>query len=186
MNEDGLDEALLVLRCQRGDRKAFERLVLAWESRLYYYLRRVLADDTAVWDALQETWLTVFRDIRRLRDVRRFRGWLYRVAHAKAVDLMRRQNRAPDPPEEPAVGDVEDGIAVLIANERVERVHEQLGKLKTIHREVLTLRFLEDFSTREISEILGVSEGTVRSRLHYGKERLSRLLREVNHEDTGR
>jgi RNA polymerase sigma-70 factor (ECF subfamily) len=183
MNEDSLDGGLLVLRCQRGDPEAFREVVNRWEPRLYYYLRRVLADDSAVWDVLQETWLAVFRDVRTLGDVRKFPAWLYRVSRAKAVDSMRKQNRYVEAPEEPEVDCVEDGSAILMADEEAQLVHEQLGKLSVIHREVLTLRFLEDFSSKEISEILRVSEGTVRSRLHYAKKNLSQFLREAKHED---
>jgi RNA polymerase sigma-70 factor (ECF subfamily) len=169
MSEDDEDNGVLVLRCQRGDPEAFRELVNRWEARLYYYLRRVLADDNAIWDVLQETWLAVFRDIQALEDVRKFSAWLYQVSHARA---------------EQVADDVEDSNCSIMASEEAEIVHAQLDKLKTIHREVLTLRFVEDFSAREMSEILGVSEGTVRSRLHYAKKKLSALLREANHEDT--
>jgi RNA polymerase sigma-70 factor (ECF subfamily) len=184
MSEDDEDNGVLVLRCQRGDPEAFRELVNRWEARLYYYLRRVLADDNAIWDVLQETWLAVFRDIQALEDVRKFSAWLYQVSHARAVDLRRRQNRYIESVGEQVADDVEDSNCSIMASEEAEIVHAQLDKLKTIHREVLTLRFVEDFSAREMSEILGVSEGTVRSRLHYAKKKLSALLREANHEDT--
>ena len=183
MSEDSVDDGLLVLRCQKGDPEAFRAIVNRWEPRLYYYLRRVLGHDGAVWDVLQETWLAVFRDVRTLADVRKFPAWLYRVSRAKAIDSMRKQNRYVEPPEESEMDCAEDGSAILMAHEEAQLVHEQLGKLSASHREVLTLRFLEDFSIKEISEILRVSEGTVRSRLHYAKKSLSQFLRAAKHED---
>jgi RNA polymerase sigma-70 factor (ECF subfamily) len=183
MSEDNLDDGLLVLRCQRGDPEAFREIVKRWEPRLYYYLRRLLGNDGTVWDILQETWLAVFRDVRTLGDVRKFPAWLYRVSRAKAIDSMRKQNKYVILPEEPRVDCAEDSSTILMAEEEAQLVHEQLGRLSATHREVLTLRFLEDFSIREISEILGVSEGTVRSRLHYAKKDLSQFLREAKHED---
>ncbi len=186
MNEDNLNDGLLVLRCQRGDPEAFREIVSRWEPRLYYYLRRILADDSAIWDVLQEIWLAVFRGIHSLEDVRKFPAWLYRVSRAKAIDALRRQNRYVEAPEEPVVDCAEDGSTIAAAAEEAQLVHEQLAKLNAIHREVLTLRFLEDFSTKEMSEILGISEGTVRSRLHHAKKKLSQLLREAKHEDAER
>ncbi len=186
MSADNVDDGLLVLRCQRGDPDAFREVVKRWEPRLYYYLRRILAEDSNVWDVLQDIWLAVFRGVRTLADVRRFPAWLYRVSRAKAIDSLRKQHRYLEPPAEPEPVCVEDGSTILIAQEEAQLVHEQLGKLSASHREVLTLRFLEDFSIKEISEILGVSEGTVRSRLHYARESLSQLLREAKHEDAER
>ncbi|MCU0913152.1 MAG: RNA polymerase sigma factor [Planctomycetes bacterium] len=183
MTEDSFDGGVLVLRCQRGDPEAFRELVHRWEPRLYYYLRRILPDDSTVWDVLQETWLAVFRDLRGLTDVHKFPAWLYRVSRAKAVDSMRRQNRCVEPSVEDQIECAEDGSLILVAREEAQLVHGQLVKLSPIHREVLTLRFLEEFSIKEISEILSISEGTVRSRLHYAKKALSHLLREAKHED---
>ena len=70
--EEQLHDAVLVLRCRRRDEKAFEELVNRWQPRLYYYLRRIVGDESAVWDVLQETWLAVYQCIRKLEDPRKF------------------------------------------------------------------------------------------------------------------
>ena len=59
MKQDEFDNALLILRCQKNEEKAFKELLEKWERRLYYYFKRILQDETAVWDVLQEIWLTV-------------------------------------------------------------------------------------------------------------------------------
>jgi hypothetical protein len=57
---------LLVLRCKRGDRAAFDEMVRQWEGRLFYYVRRLVAAEEDAWDVLQQTWINVFRDIKSL------------------------------------------------------------------------------------------------------------------------
>jgi len=60
MEQDNISNAILVLKCQRRDEKAFREIVNRWEPRLYYYLRRIVENENDVWDILQETWLVVF------------------------------------------------------------------------------------------------------------------------------
>ena len=72
MKQDEFDNVLLILRCQKNEEKAFKELLEKWERRLYYYLKRILQDETAVWDVLQEIWLTVFKSIKKLKDPKKF------------------------------------------------------------------------------------------------------------------
>ena len=180
MKRNDLPDELLVISCQRRDESAFRELVNRWEPRLYYYLRRVIERESRVWDALQETWLAVFQNIRRLENPAMFPTWLYRICHSKAVDLLRKEGRYVQMAEEPTVGTYEGDLSPSLAKEQAELVHELLARLKLPHREVLTLRFLEGFSIGEMAQILGVSEGTVKSRLHYAKNKLQEKLERAN------
>ena len=74
----------------------------------------------------------------------------------------------------------ENNNRVIAVKERSELVHKLLGKLKLSHREVLTLYFLEGFSINEMAQIIGVSEGTVKSRLYYAKNKLYETLKGAN------
>jgi RNA polymerase sigma-70 factor (ECF subfamily) len=69
-----LRDELLVLRCQLGEPTAFNELIRSWEARLLYYLRRLVPQKADAWDALQRTWLAVFRDVRRLKEPRALRA----------------------------------------------------------------------------------------------------------------
>ena len=178
--EELLHDAVLVLRCRRREEKAFEELVNRWEPRLYYYLRRIVEDENAVWDVLQETWLAVYQKIRKLEDPRRFPAWLYKISHNKAVSLLRREGKYVQVAEEQMAGCFENNGTIGIVDEQAELAHKLLGKLKLAHREVLTLYFLEGFSIREMAGILDVSEGTVKSRLHYAKHKMREALKGAN------
>jgi RNA polymerase sigma-70 factor (ECF subfamily) len=180
MEQDKLADAILVLRCRRRDEKAFEELVNRWQPRLYYYVRRIVEDENAVWDALQETWLAVYQKIRKLEDPRKFPAWLYKISHNEAVSLLRREGKYVQMVEEQMADCFENNGTIDIAEEQAELAHKLLGKLKLAHREILTLYFLEGFSIREMAGILEVSEGTVKSRLHYAKHKMREALKGAN------
>jgi RNA polymerase sigma-70 factor (ECF subfamily) len=178
-------EQILVLRAQRGGAEAFRALVDRYEHPLLYFIRRIVGRRDRALDALQEVWLTVFRRIRGLRCPGAFRVWLYKIAHDKAVDLVRRQYREEERQEEALEVRGENSV---VANdepalvENAELVHRALEALSLKHREVLTLRFLEDLSLEEIAHVLTCQLGTVKSRLHYAKQALRRKVKELSDE----
>jgi len=177
MEQEKLSNAILVLRCQKRDESAFRELVNRWEPRLYYYLRRIVENENAVWDILQETWFAVFQSIRKLKDPLNFPAWLYRISHNKAVNWLRKENKYIQITNEQMADYRENNTAIPAVDEQAELVHKLLGKLKLAHREVLTLYFLEGFTIKEMAGIIGVSEGTVKSRLYYAKNKLYEALK---------
>ncbi len=181
MEQDKLSNAILVLSCQKRDEPAFRELVNRWEPRLYYYLRRLVENENDVWDILQETWLAVFQNIRKLQDPLNFPAWLYRISHNKAVNLLRKENKYVQITDEQMADYCQNNNTVLAVKEQTELVHKLLGKLKLAHREVLTLYFIEGFSIREMTQIIGISEGTAKSRLYYAKHKLHEALKGANH-----
>ncbi|MHC4574977.1 MAG: RNA polymerase sigma factor, partial [Planctomycetota bacterium] len=128
MEQDSLSDAILVLRCQRRDESAFEELVNRWQPRLYYYLRRLVENETTVWDTLQETWLAVFQNIHKLRDPRRFPAWLYQVSHNKAVLFLRKQNRYVQITEEQIADNSQDNADIAAITQQAQLVHGLLPK----------------------------------------------------------
>ena len=134
-----LRDELLVLRCQLGEPKAFNELIRRWEGRLLYYLRRLVPQEADAWDALQRTWLAVFRDVRHLKEPRALRAWLYRVARNQAASHCRHERLHRSRVDEEADP---DGIAEsdwTPAVDEAERVHAALALLSLSHREVVAL-----------------------------------------------
>lgn len=168
-----LQDQVLVLRAQMGDRAALSRLIELHHGRLAYFVRRLLPE--AAEDVVQDTWLTVHRKLRTLADPAAFTAWLYGIARRKAWQhLQRRGVVLPGEESLQAIPDTHDDPA--FAAEEAERLHEALGRLRLEQREVLTLRFMEDMSYDQIAAVVGCSLGTVRSRLHYAKQALQREL----------
>ena len=168
---------VIVRRCIDGDRAAFEELFEIYQPRLKYYVRRLDCDGVNVDDIGQDIWLTVIKKIGKLKDVRSFNVWLYRIARNKVYDGFRRKDRFVSLPEDediPVSGSEESGFD----EEDAEKLHLALNNLKPYHREVLTLGFLEQMSYQSIADVIGCSIGTVRSRMFYAKRSLRKELEE--------
>jgi RNA polymerase sigma-70 factor, ECF subfamily len=177
-----LRSAWLVLRYRRGDDSAMEEMVALWERPLYYFVRRLVRSEEDAWDALQEVWCQVVRKIGQLRDPQALATWLYQIAHNAAVSGRRRQPALEPLPADDDPGMADDGEDHWLPTLDARAIHEALAELSLPHREVLTLRFLEDFSLGEIAEITGITLGTVKSRLHYAKQAIREILQRKGHQ----
>ena len=167
---------LLVLRCKRGEKRAFDELIRQWEGRLLYYVRRLVATEEDAWDVLQQTWIKVLKGIKALDDPQRLPTWLYQITRRTAASHWRGHYREQARTEEKAdlaeLAEAEEGWPF----EDAEQVHRALARISLAHREVLTLFFLQDLSLEQIAEVLAVPLGTVKSRLCYAKRALRAVL----------
>lgn len=172
-SEDQL--SALIRRCQRGERAAFEQLFQRFQPRLRYYVRRLDTGGDREDDTLQDIWVKVVRKIGSLKDPEAFVAWLYAIARHETYSRARIKDPFVELTDE-HLDCVTEHDEPVFTDEAATRIHEALGKLKTRHREILTLSFLEDFSHQQIAEILSVSPGTVKSRIYYAKQALRREL----------
>jgi RNA polymerase sigma-70 factor (ECF subfamily) len=168
--------SVLVVRCQTGDCAAFEELIKLYHGRLRYFLASMVGDDHAADDLLQEVWFEVYRGVARLADPGAFPAWLYRIARRRALRELRKKRQPLSSLEGLDVArEEEDDFSA----EDAERVHAALGQLAPLHREVLLLRFFEGMAYEDIACVTGCQLGTVRSRLHYAKRALRRVMEGV-------
>ena len=173
-----IEDELLVLRSQEGDLAAFDELVDRWQERLWRHAWRLLGDETAAWDVLQEAWIGISRGITRLEDAAAFPAWAYRITSNKCRDRIRRERRRREAMEaySDQVRHAEEEASA--SEQRCADLREALSRLPGRDRAILSLRYQEAFDTAEIAEILRVPEGTVKSRLHYARKRLRKYLEE--------
>ena len=153
------------------------RLVECYSGRLLYYIRRLLEDADRSDDVLQEVWLTVYRKIHTIRDASAFPVWLYRTARNRAIRLLRDESRyvfVERYDESDLIDDDHDGLLF----DDIDKLHRVLKTLSPEQKEAIVLRFFEQMSYQEISDIMGCSIGTVRSRIHYAKRELRKKMEE--------
>lgn len=172
---DSVQDDLLVLQCQQGDVAAFDRLARRWQQPLLNYAYRLTGDLAAAQDVVQETWMVVIRSLVTLRDVTRFRWWLFRVASHKCQDHWRRsQSRAQF--SERLQQQSEPLPAAGPPSATRTDIDAAFCRLPPESRMVLALMYLEDFSVGEIAEVLSLPEGTVKSRLFHARRQLRQLM----------
>ena len=167
---------LLVLRCSQGKKDAIEELVANWEQRLFYYIHRLIEDEQDAWAILQEVWIKVIQNIKKVHEPRKLPVWLYSITRKTVISHLRKKySRQILYQEKESASNVEDYNSQY-AFDNAEQVHYGLSRISLQHRDILTLFFLQDVSVEEIAEILNIPTGTVKSRIYYAKKALKKVL----------
>jgi RNA polymerase sigma factor (sigma-70 family) len=163
----------LILRAQGGDAPAAEELAHRLNDRLWRYARRLTNSSDHAWDVMQDSWLAMVRGLGKLKDPAAFKTWAYRIVTNKAADWLRRHVRrkhdllAVEPP---------DPVDAQGARDTASDIRALLAKLPPSQQTVLMLYYLDDLSVGEISRVLQIPPGTVKSRLHAGRDKLKAIL----------
>jgi RNA polymerase sigma-70 factor, ECF subfamily len=170
-------EILTVLKAQTGDRAAMAELLREMRAPLLRYVSRLTARPDLAADITQETLLQIYRKLGTLAEARLFRAWCYRIASREAFRRLRREQ----PHMHESLEDTEQ--TALATDERspldaaaLAQLPKLLDGVSPASRAVLVLHFLEDMKLRDITEVLGISLGTVKSRLAYGLRTLRERL----------
>lgn len=182
-----MDERALIELARQGDRQAFCALMEAHQGKLYGLCLRMLADREDAMDALQETMLRAYRGLPRFRDDARLSTWLYRIADNVCLDVLRARKRKPrvsletmseagfDPPAQEG----EQPEQRALRAEQLRMLRLAMGKLKEKQRHILVLRELQELEYEQIADILDISVGTVKSRIHRARKELLKILKKM-------
>jgi RNA polymerase sigma-70 factor (ECF subfamily) len=165
-------DGLLVRRARRGDGDAFARLVERHERRLFTLAARVLGSRSDAEDAVQEALVRAWRSLPRFREGSRFSTWLYRITVNCALDL--RAARRADPSD--LVAERADPRDPFAARELSDDLQRALSAIEEPYRVAVVLFDVLGCSYAEIAEIIGVPEGTVKSRIFRGRRDLAQEL----------
>jgi len=180
--EQILDE-LLVLRSQGGDKAAFELLARRWQPRFLGLAGRLTQSPDAG-EVVQEAWLAIVRGLHRLHDPARFGPWALRIVAHKSTDWIRQRQKGRSLSErvmrEPQPSATSATVEDLSQAESIARLRKALPALSDSHRGVLELFYLRSSSIQTIAEKLGVSPGTVKSRLFHARRVLREALEEAS------
>jgi len=167
------------------DAEAFARLVTRWQGPIQRLCVRMTGDEHRGEDLTQEAFARVFAKRKDWEPAAKFSTWLWRIAINLCHDELRRRTRRGEQP----LGDEDDGPAVSVvadepdpaaqslASERAQIVRDAMQRLAGPYREVLVLRHYEGLKFREIADVLGIPEGTVKSRMTEALAQLTKRLR---------
>jgi len=184
-----LSDEELILEFQKNNTEdAFNILVQRYKNPLTNFVFRFLGDYEACADVVQETMIKVYRYKDSYSSVAKFSTWVYTIAGNLARTEYRRQRRRNifsinDYGEEHKTYDLPDESSrpdvITDSGIKDEIIQKALGKVKETYREAVILRDIQGMSYEEISEILGVNEGTVKSRINRGRAQLQELLKGI-------
>lgn len=160
----GTAQATIVERAQRGDNAARDELLRAAAQRLYPIAYRVVRDRDLADDAVQRTLVTIWRELPKLRDAAKFDAWSQRTLVRICLDELRRRNRYTGQSLEPELMGTADGVSEFAMRDRLERAFRHLS---VDQRAVVVMVYWQGLTGVEVAARLGISPGTVASRLHY-------------------
>jgi RNA polymerase sigma-70 factor (ECF subfamily) len=174
-------EQLPVAQARAGQPAAWECLFRRYQLPIYVYVFELVHNEQTSHDIVQETFVAATRHLADLREDAKFGSWLFGIAHQKCVQRWRKQDREAAALEQIADGTEEfegDPGELLVRREQEAEFMKLLDQLPPPHRSVLLLHFIEDFSLEEIARMTGTALGTVKSRIHYAKRSMRKLLKE--------
>jgi RNA polymerase sigma-70 factor (ECF subfamily) len=187
--EAAREDAELVDEALGGNSLSFQLLVERYQERLFALARHYTKSAVEVEDIVQDTFLKAFRRLATFQRQSAFSTWLYRIAVNTALDFLKRTGRSPvqavEDPElasAPVRAQAGSGVSVAapdarLGREEVARITGRvLEELPEIFRTVLVLREFEDLSYQEMADVLGISIGTVESRLFRARARFKEAL----------
>jgi RNA polymerase sigma-70 factor, ECF subfamily len=172
----------IVARCCSGDREAFAKLVLKYQSRVLTLATRILDNRSEAEDIAQDIFVKVFQSLHDFRGASRFSTWLYRITVNHCLNHLRRRARqqqtlvVTEPEEWMQESSASNPHKRLEQKERWALVQAKLQLLSPEHRTIILLRDFEGLSYDEIAEVLQLESGTVKSRLHRARMELKALL----------
>lgn len=173
------DDVLLAL-ISEGDQQAFSQLYLRYQPKLVRYCARVLRDDLAqAADLVDDAMFDIWRSAGSFAGRSKASTWIYSIARNKVISWLRKTSEveledesilealidpSATPHEELAIDDVKQHLL------------RQMDHLSDEHREVLRLTYFEDLSIKEVADLLGIAENTVKTRMFYARKRMAQLL----------
>ncbi len=191
MSEE-VDDTVLVSRAQAGEPSAFDALVVKYSPRLYGLVYNMTSNHEDTNDLLQDIFAKAYRSIAGFRGKSSFYTWIHSIAVNMTINFLKKRGRR----FHMSLDDIDAGIAndkefiELTAkttpvreadlSELQQRLNESMMKLSHDHRAVVTMFDIQGMPHSEIAKILGISEGTVRSRLFYAHRQLQNYLEEFH------
>lgn len=178
-------DSLLVLRCQSGDKKAATILVKRWHEKLCKQANWYVKDVHISKDIAQDCWNTIFLKISDLKNTYSFGSWALSIVNRKSIDWLRKNQKEKEILDSYSKELNPSSMAHEIIDESENKKLLLKRAIRTLPLEqqmILGLFYKEEYSIKEISVIIGVSLGTVKSRLFTAREKLKSILKNKNNE----
>lgn len=173
-----MDERELIQKSIEGDEKAFTELMTVHKGMVFRHCLSIVHDQEIAEDLTQETFVHAYQHLKAFRMEARFSTWLWRISHNLSLNHLKKQHGVEQefreellPPRVLVPEEVDE--------ERMLKIHEAMKLLSPKHRIVFEMYDLQHIPQKQIAAELGISHGTVRSRIHYARQKIRKLLQEA-------
>lgn len=173
-------EIISLMQDLRTQEKGVRALMDAYQSRLYWHIRRIIVDGDLAQDTLQETFIKAYQNFHQFKNDSQLYTWLYRIATNEALQQINKLKKMQKTDEDPeyymqnlvadnAQGDAEE-IQILLQN--------AIQSLPEKQKLVFLMRYYDDLPYEEISKIVDMSVGTLKTNYHYAKQKIEEYIKE--------
>ncbi|MDN4621011.1 RNA polymerase sigma factor SigW [Paenibacillus sp. PK4536] len=180
-------ETRLVKLALKGDQRAFAEIVELYKDKIFHLGYRMLSNRHEAEDVVQETFLRVYKNLDRYDQKQKFSTWIYRIGTNLCIDRLRKRKPSYSLDAELNDQDGTDGYALLPGDERTpeseyllsetqQLIHQAIDSLPDKYKTVMVLRYLQELSLQEISEVMDMPVTTIKTRVHRGREFLRKKL----------
>ena len=173
-------EKRLIAGVATGNKAAMKEIYSSYTPALHGFVRLYLADPHDVADIIHDTMLEIWRKADRFEGRSSLKTWIFSIAKNKSIDRNRKSSRIDYTDENTDIEDVTlTAVDVLAISQEANTVREAVAQLKPEHRRAIHLSFFEDLTYKEIAEIEGCPEGTIKTRILYAKRNLQHILQDL-------
>lgn len=180
-------ETRLARLARKGDQRAFAEIVEMYKDKLYHLAYRMMNNRQEAEDIVQESFLRVYKHLDRYDEDQKFSTWIYRIATNLCIDRLRKRRPAYSLDAASTEHEGLDGYAMMPSDDRTPEselilsetqriIREAIDTLPAKYKSVMVLRYLQDMSLQEISEVLDMPVTTVKTRVHRGREFMRKKL----------
>lgn len=177
----------LAMLARKGDQRAFAEIVELYKDKIFHLAYRMLNNRHEAEDVVQETFLRVFRNLDRYDENLKFSTWIYRIGTNLCIDRLRKRKPSYSLDAEINDQDGTDGYSMIPSDDRTPEsemllsetqriIHESIESLPAKYKTIMLLRYIQDLSLQEISDVLDLPVTTIKTRVHRGREFLRKKL----------
>lgn len=179
MSIKSLSDKELISKCLSGEERAFTEMMDRYGDKIYSFVGRMIGFGAETDDAVQDIFVKIFKSLDRYEGTRaKFSTWVFAIARNHAIDILRGRKDVVslDKMQDELGFDIENGRSDVeeIFEKRLtlDRIEVEVSRMREDYREIILLRYLEGLSYKEISEVLDIPIGTVKTNLHRAREHL--------------
>lgn len=173
-------EIIALMQHQRSQEKGLQMMMDVYQSRLYWHIRRLVVEHEAAQDILQDTFIKAYQNFHQFKQDSKLYTWLYRIATNEALQHLNKQKRMqkPDEDAEYYMQNLVAENAAADADEIQILLQKAIQSLPEKQRLVFTMRYYDELPYEEMSRILDMSVGTLKTNYHYAKQKIEDYIKD--------